>query len=441
LTVVGIGHLGLSFAVCLADAGHQVLGVDVDDAALAQATQGNVPFHEPGLQPLLAKNLERGRLRFTSSHAEAAAFGGVHFLCVGTPAGPDGSADLSFLDAAVGALAPYLDRPCLVVGRSTVPVGTARRVAEYLADKAPAGRAAELAWNPEFVREGCAVHDGLRPQRLVFGVGSPQAAQTLRRVYAQPVAAGVPVLVMSLESAELAKTAANAFLATRLSLINAVAEVCERAGADIQAVASALACEPRIGAGYLTPGLGYGGGCLPKDLRAFRAQAAGAGLRSVAALLGEVEAINRRCRERAVALASTVLGGSLAGRRIAVLGLAFKPGSDDLRDSASLDVCGRLVAEGAVVAAHDPVAMQHAARLEPRLRYARSAREAADGAELVMLLTDWEQYRTTDPAVLGAVAAQRTMIDARSTLDEALWRAAGWSVYRLGRVAGERGVT
>jgi UDPglucose 6-dehydrogenase len=431
--VIGIGYLGLTQAVCLADVGHEVLAIDVDRDKIAMASRGEVPFFEPSLGPLLHKNLDSGRLRFSTSYAEIAGFADVHFLCVATPEGTAGAADLAHVFGAADALAPYLRRSCLIVGKSTVPVGTARRTLARIRQAAPAGAAVDLAWNPEFLREGFAVQDSLRPDRLVFGVTSPRAEQVLRQVYAPPLAAGVPALVMDLETAELVKLSANAFLAAKISFINEMAAVCEAVGADVVALADALARDERIGRRSLTPGLGFGGGCLPKDIRAFRATGLDLGLDSLVRLLDAVEAINLGRRARVTDLARETLGGSLAGRRATVLGVAFKPNSDDVRDSPGLDVCGRLAAEGAIVTVHDPVAMASAARLQPDLRYCPSVTEAVTGADLVLHLTEWPEYRAIDPAALAQVAAQRNLIDARSALDADLWRAAGWTVRVMGR--------
>jgi UDPglucose 6-dehydrogenase len=433
VTVIGTGYLGLTHAVCMADLGHEVLAIDVDAEKIAKAANGEVPFFEPGLEPLLRKNLDSGRLRFTMSFAEAGDFGEVHFLCVGTPEGESGQADLSFVHAATGALAPYLAAECLIVGKSTVPVGTAREVMNRVRAAAPAGEAVDLAWNPEFLREGFAVQDSLAPDRIVLGVTSGRAEALLREVYATPLAAGVPVLVTDLETAELVKVAANAFLATKISFINAMAEVCEQAGADVIPLAEALGYDARIGRRFLSPGLGFGGGCLPKDLRAFRATASALGVSSVASLLTAVDAINQGRRDRVVALAREAAGGTLAGRRVAVLGVAFKPDSDDVRDSASLAVCDRLAAEGAIVSAHDPVAMPNAAKKSPGLVYAQSVSEAAEGADLVLHLTEWSDYRAIDPAALARVVARRVIIDARCSLDAGLWSDTGWTVHVLGR--------
>jgi len=433
VTVIGTGYLGLTHAVCMADLGHDVLAIDIDEEKITKAAKGEAPFFEPGLEPLLRKNLDSGRLRFTMSFAEVADFGRVHFLCVGTPEGESGQADLSFVDGAADVLAPHLMSPCLIVGKSTVPVGTARRVLSRVRATAPAGQDVELAWNPEFLREGFAVRDSLAPDRIVLGVTSVEAEALLREVYATPLVNGVPILVTDLETAELVKVAANAFLATKISFINAMAEVCEASGADVMPLAEALGYDSRIGRRFLSPGLGFGGGCLPKDVRAFRAAAADLGVDSVVSLLTTVDAINQGRRDRVTTLASRVAGGTLTGKRVAVLGVAFKPNSDDVRDSPSLAVCDRLVTEGAIVSVHDPVAMPNAAKKRPDLTYAPSVFQAAQDADLVLHLTEWSDYRAIDPAALAGVVARRVIIDARGTLDAGLWSDAGWSVHILGR--------
>ena len=433
LTVIGIGYLGLTHAVCMADLGHEVLAIDVDEEKIAKVTRAEAPFFEPGLQPLLRKSLDSGRLHLSTSWAEVARFGAVHFLCVGTPQAADGAADLGYVHAATEALAPHLAARCLIVGKSTVPVGTAREVLRRVRAIAPAGDAVQVAWNPEFLREGLAVQDSLTPDRLVFGVASEWAAGTLQEVYAPALGAGVPGLVMDLETAELVKVSANAFLATKISFINGMAEVCETVGADVLRLAEALSLDERIGRRFLSPGLGFGGGCLPKDIRAFRMTAASLGVKSVADLLSGVDEINCGRRSRVADLAREAVGGSLAGRRVAVLGVAFKPGSDDVRDSPSLDVCRRLTEEGATVSVHDPVAMPNAAQIRPDLRYAKSVPEAAEGAHVILHLTEWADYQAIDPAVLANIVAQRIIIDARCSLDPQLWRAAGWTVRAPGR--------
>lgn len=433
LTVIGTGYLGATHAICMAVLGHDVLALDRDGERLAALAAGRVPLHEPGLPEMLRKALDSGRLRFTDDVVEVAAFGEVHFVCTGTPqlAGSMG-ADLSQVEGAVAALAPHLERPCLVVGKSTVPVGTAQRLAGLLARLAPAGAAAELAWNPEFLREGHAIEDTLRPSRLVLGVASETARAVLEAVFAPLLAAQVPCVVTDLATAELVKGAANSFLATKISFINAMAEVCEASGADVHQLAAALALDDRIGGRFLKPGLGFGGGCLPKDIRAFvhRAEELGTG-RSVR-FLREVDDINRRRRLRTVELVREQAGGDLRGVRVCVLGAAFKPHSDDVRDAPALEVAQRLHDEGAQVVVVDPQALDNARRTHPDLEYADSALEAAAGARVVALLTEWDQFRGLDPLRLGEVVAQRAVVDARGALDPDAWRAAGWSVRALG---------
>jgi UDPglucose 6-dehydrogenase len=438
VTAIGIGYLGLTHAVCMADLGHQVLAIDVDEEKVAKVARGEAPFFEPGLEPLLRKNLDAGRLRFTTSFAEIGEFGGVHFLCVGTPqkAGETG-ADLSYVYGAVNALAPHLTGEALIVGKSTVPVGTARDLLARAEAAAPAGTPVSLLWNPEFLREGFAVQDTLTPDRFVFGVTADEAGAradtVIREVYSTPLSSGIPAITMDLETAELVKVSANSFLATKISFINAMAEMCEASGADVIALANAIGIDERIGRRFLSPGLGFGGGCLPKDIRAFRTTAASKGVDSIVSLLATVDDINLGRRERVTTLAREAVGGDLAGKKVAVLGIAFKPNTDDLRDSPSLDICKRLAAEGAIVSVHDPVAMPNAARGYPDFRYADSVHEAARDAEVVLHLTEWADYRAIDPAAVGQVVAQKVLVDGRSALDADAWHAAGWSVHRPGQ--------
>src|SRR5512146_2145162 len=436
ISVIGTGYLGLTHAVCMADLGHQVLAIDVDAEKIAKAARGETPFFEPGLEPLLRKNLDAGRLRFTDSFAEIGEFGDVHFICVGTPQSTDGTgnADLRYVYSAAEALAPHLNRATLVVGKSTVPVGTSRQLIERLRAAAPGGELVEYAFNPEFLREGYAVQDSLTPDRIVFGVTSASADTLLRRVYETPLSSGIPGITMDLETAELVKVAANSFLATKISFINVMAEMCEVSGADVTKLADAIGIDERIGRKFLSPGLGFGGGCLPKDIRAFRATANERGVGSLVDLLSTVDTINLGRRHRIIDLARQAVG-ELSGKRVAVLGAAFKPNSDDIRDSPSLDISGRLADEGAIVSVHDAVAMANAKRARPDLRYAESVHEAAEGADLVLHLTEWADYRAIDPAALRATVANPVLIDGRCTLDVAAWRAAGWTVFVPGRPA------
>jgi len=434
LTVLGAGYLGVSHAVCLAELGFEVLGVDTDEIRVETLTAGEMPFFEPGLQSMLRRGLSSGLLRFTVSYPEAAAFGDVHFVCVGTPQRKDtGSADLSQVNGCIAALAPLLNSPCLVVGKSTVPVGTAAVAAKELTRLSPVGDAAELAWNPEFLREGSAVQDTLSPDRIVAGVQSHRAEAMLRQVYAAALAAGTPFFVTDLATAELAKAAANSFLATKISFINAMAEVCETAGGDVAVLSQVLGADRRIGPAFLRPGLGFGGGCLPKDIRAFMARITELGAGHALGILGEVDAINLRCRVRMVDLARELAGGSLMGRTVGVLGAAFKPNSDDIRDSPALEVARDIHDLGAQVTVYDPVAMDKARLAYPELRYAASAVGAACDADVLLLLTEWEEFRDADPEVLGKAVAQRKIADGRNALDPDLWCAAGWCYRALGR--------
>ncbi|MBB6350717.1 MAG: nucleotide sugar dehydrogenase [Nonomuraea muscovyensis] len=432
LTVIGTGYLGITHAACMADLGFDVLGLDIDADKVRCLNQGELPIHEPGLEPVLRRGLESGRLRFTTSYEEAAAFGDVHFICVGTPQKRDEyAADVSYMDAAVESLAPHLDRECLVVGKSTVPVGTANRLADKLARLAPAGIEAELAWNPEFLREGFAVQDTLTPDRIVIGVRSERAEKVLREVY-QPLG-DVPLVVTDFATAELVKTAANAFLATKISFINAMAEVCEAAHADVKQLSEALAYDDRIGGRFLNAGLGFGGGCLPKDIRAFMARAGELGADQALTFLREVDAINMRRRARMVDLARELAGGSFHGCTVGVLGAAFKPNSDDIRDSPALDVAVTIGQQGGQVTVYDPIALDNARKAHPELRYGDSALEAARGAHVVLLLTEWQEFVDLDPEALGQVVATRRIVDGRNALNAETWRAAGWHYRALGR--------
>ncbi|GGU08922.1 UDP-glucose dehydrogenase family protein [Actinomadura citrea] len=439
LTVIGTGYLGATHAACMADLGFEVLGLDVDEEKIARLSAGDLPVYEPGLEPVLRRGLETGRLRFTTSYEEVAEFGDVHFLCVGTPqkAG-EYAADLTYVDGAIASLAPLLERPSLVVGKSTVPVGTAARLGEALAKASPAGEDAVLAWNPEFLREGFAVQDTLHPDRIVIGLppergAAEHAEKVLREVYRTMIAEGTPFITADFPTAELVKVSANAFLATKISFINAMAEVCEAAHADVTKLSEALSYDDRIGGKFLGPGLGFGGGCLPKDIRAFMARAGELGADQALTFLREVDEINIRRRIRMVDLARQLLGGSFAGRTVGVLGAAFKPNSDDVRDSPALDVAASIRAQGARVTVYDPQAMRNARRAQPTLEYGESAMSAVQDAHAVLLLTEWAEFRDMDPATVAEAVAERNIVDGRNALDPELWRAAGWNYRALGR--------
>ncbi|BAH53772.1 UDP-glucose dehydrogenase family protein [Rhodococcus opacus] len=436
-TVFGTGYLGATHAACMAELGHDVLGVDIDPGKVAKLSSGEVPFYEPGLADVLRRNIDAGRLHFTTSYAEAAAFADLHFLGVGTPQKKgEYAADLRHVHSVIDTLAPLLDRPAVIVGKSTVPVGTAADLGARARALAPAGDAVEVAWNPEFLREGFAVHDTLHPDRMVLGVDRqrPGRAETeLRELYARLLDEDIPFLVTDLATAELVKVSANAFLATKISFINAISEVCEATGADVTQLADALGYDARIGRRFLNAGLGFGGGCLPKDIRAFMARAGELGANQALHFLREVDSINMRRRTRMVELAAQACGGSLLGANVAVLGAAFKPESDDVRDSPALNVAGMMQLHGAVVSVYDPKALDNSRRLFPTLNYATSAVEACDNADAVLLLTEWAEFAALKPEDLNGVVRARVIVDGRNCLDAVDWRAAGWVYRGLGR--------
>jgi UDPglucose 6-dehydrogenase len=437
LSVIGCGYLGAVHAASMAELGHEVVGIDVDQAKVDALSQGRAPFYEPGFEELLGRTLASGRLRFSADFAGAAG-AQVHFLCVGTPQKRgEYAADLRYVKAATESLLGVLGPGELVAGKSTVPVGTASRLAELVAEKVPG---ALLAWNPEFLREGFAVQDTLHPDRLVYGLADGADGETARalldEVYAPIVERGTPQVVTDYATAEMVKTAANSFLATKISFINAMAELCEATGADVKQLADAIGYDDRIGRKFLNAGLGFGGGCLPKDIRAFMARAGELGADQALTFLREVDNINMRRRIRMVELAREVCDGSLLGKRVAVLGAAFKPESDDIRDSPALNVAAQLQLQGAVVRVTDPAAVENCRRDWPQLDYADTPEEAAERADAVLVLTEWQQYRTLDPVAFGRVVARKAVLDGRNALDRDAWEAAGWSYRALGRRAG-----
>jgi len=431
LTVLGMGYLGATHAACMAELGHEVLGVEIEPDRLAALSAGVLPFYEPGLAELYRKHFESGRLRVTSSYQEAVEHGGVYFIAVGTPQkDSESGADLRDVDAVIETLVPMLTHDAVILGKSTVPVGTAHRLANRADELAKPDVTVEIAWNPEFLREGTAVADTLRPERLVVGVQPGGTAEAVaREVYAPLLAAGTPLVVTDMATAELVKVTANAFLATKISFINAVAEVCSAAGADVKAVADAVGYDSRIGRSYLNAGLGYGGGCLPKDVRAFMARAGELGAAEALTFLREVDAINLGRRTRMVQLTREVCGGALAGARVAVLGVAYKPDSDDVRDSPALHVAGQVQLQGATVTAYDPKATENARSLFPTLHYAESAADACAGADVVLVLTEWDEFLTLDPHDIGARVRRRAVIDGRMCLDKKRWTEAGWEYW------------
>ncbi|GAA4680479.1 UDP-glucose dehydrogenase family protein [Phytohabitans rumicis] len=447
LAFLGTGYLGATYAICFAELGYEVIGFDVDEAKIAKLSGGAVPFHEPGLDELLRRNLAAGRLRFSTDYKQTADFADVHFICVGTPQRADGmGADLSYVEAAVTGLAQHLTRKALIVGKSTVPVGTAEWIEQLVGKHAAAELGVEVAWSPEFLQEGFAVEDVLRPNRIVVGVKSDWANAMLYAAHkgvfdlAATEDREVPLVVTDFATAELVKVAANAFLATKISFINAMAEVCEVAGGDVTQLARAIGYDPRIGNRFLQAGVGFGGGCLPKDIRAFQARAQELGAGEALRFLHEVDLINLRRRTRVLQLAADLLGRrygpagpDLSGTRVAVLGATFKPNSDDVRDAPSLAVAALLAKAGADVRVYDPEGMDNAKLAQPDLAFEASMTDAVRGSDLVCVLTEWADFRNADPVALGEMVAGRRVIDGRNCLDSTLWTHAGWEYRGMGR--------
>ena len=433
ISVVGCGYLGAVHAACMAELGHDVLGIDVDETKVAALSAGRAPFYEPGFEELLTRVLGTGRLRFTTAPGDDLADVDLHFIAVGTPQSDTGAADLSYVDAAITTLLAGAAPGSVVVGKSTVPVGTAAHLADRLAERDIA-----LVWNPEFLREGFAVADTLHPDRIVYGLSADPARAELGRtrldeVYARLLADGIPQIVTDYVTAELVKVAANSFLATKISFINAMAELCEATGGDVTALADALGHDERIGRRFLGAGVGFGGGCLPKDIRAFVARAQELGVHDAVSFLREVDAINQRRRDRVVDLALRSLGDQLPGARVTVLGAAFKPNSDDIRDSPALDIAHRLYLLGAQVSITDPKALDAAVRRHPDLVAEPDTQRALQDADLVLLLTEWDEYVQLDPARVANLVRRPVIIDGRNALNPARWRASGWTYHGLGR--------
>ncbi|MCC2310066.1 UDP-glucose dehydrogenase family protein [Cellulomonas chengniuliangii] len=438
ISVIGCGYLGAVHAAAMASLGHEVVGIEVDAHKAASLSAGNAPFFEPGLPEILREGVASGRLAFSTDMGDAAG-AKVHFVCVGTPQKPgEFAADLTQVEQSFTMLLPHLAEGDVVVGKSTVPVGTAEALAVRLTSIG-----ATLIWNPEFLREGFAVQDTLHPDRLVYGLptddtgtsteAGEKARQALDEVYSVTLSEGTPLVVTDYATAQLVKVAANSFLATKISFINAMSELCEVTGADVTRLADAIGYDVRIGRQFLNAGLGFGGGCLPKDIRAFMARAGELGVDQALSFLREVDAINMRRRVRMVDLAREMCNGSIAGLNIAVLGAAFKPLSDDIRDSPALSVAAQMQLQGARVTVTDPQAIDNARRKWPELRFAPTALEAAEGADVVLLATEWAEYRELDPVSLGKVVRERRMLDGRNVLDPTVWRGADWTYRALGR--------
>ena len=430
LSVIGTGYLGATHAACMASLGFDVIGFDTEASKIELLSKGKVPFYEPGLEELLSEQIKSGRLTFTNNVADLAD-ADVHFICVGTPQIKNGNAaDLTYVNSALEAIAKLVKPGGLVVGKSTVPVGTATKLRNRLLELNPK---ADLAWNPEFLREGFAVEDTLRPNRLVVGVVNDSAEQILKEVYAINLKDKTPWVRADLPTAELVKVAANSFLATKISFINAMAEICEAAGGDVTVLAKAIGYDPRIGSRFLQAGIGFGGGCLPKDIRAFMARAEELGASQAVEFLKEIDAINLRARQRVIELVRKDLSDDLQGKKVAILGAAFKPDSDDVRDSPALDIAAQIQAAGAVVTVHDPKAIANAQKRFPALNFADDVYATLKDAEIVLHLTEWKIYREIDPVKVKSIVKNPIIIDGRNALDRDLWQSAGWKFRALGR--------
>ena len=430
LSVIGTGYLGATHAACMASLGFEVIGFDTENSKIDLLSKGKVPFYEPDLEELLAEQIKAGRLRFTKDIAELADVD-VHFICVGTPQVKGGNAaDLTYVNSALESVARIVKPGGLVVGKSTVPVGTATRLRNRLIELNPN---ADLAWNPEFLREGFAVEDTLRPNRLVVGVTNDNSEKILKEVYALNLKENTPWVRADLPTAELVKVAANSFLATKISFINAMAEICEAAGGDVTILAKAIGYDPRIGSRFLQAGIGFGGGCLPKDIRAFMARAEELGAKQAVEFLKEVDAINLRARQRIIELVRRDLSEDLVGKKVAILGAAFKPDSDDVRDSPALDIAAQIQAAGAIVTVHDPKAIANAQKRFPALKFAEDINNTLKDADIVLHLTEWKIYRDINPGQVKSLVKTAIMIDGRNALDRDAWRAAGWKFRALGR--------
>ena len=429
VSVIGTGYLGATHAACVSNMGFEVTGVDIDKSKIELLNQGKVPFYEPELEDLLSSEIKKGTLKFTSNFADIAA-ADIHFICVGTPQQENSlAADLRYVDAALDAVAAVAKAGSLVVGKSTVPVGTAERLRKRLQDKNPE---VDLAWNPEFLREGFAVEDTLKPNRLVVGVTNDAAELKLKELYKKNIDEGTPWVRADLPTSELVKVAANSFLATKISFINAMAEICEAAGGDVTVLAKAIGYDPRIGNRFLQAGIGFGGGCLPKDIRAFMARAGELGADQALEFLREIDSINLRARKRVIELVQRDLSEDLKSKKIAVLGAAFKPDSDDVRDSPALDIAIQIQAAGANVVIHDPKAIEPARKRFPALNFVTTIDEALKGAEIVLHLTEWKIYREIDPVKAKSLVAKPIIIDGRNALDRKRWKDAGWHFRALG---------
>jgi len=438
VTVIGTGYVGLVTGACLADVGNDVLCIDIDAAKVERLLRGEIPIHEPGLEEVVARNIGSRRLHFTSDYAEAIAHADVFFIAVGTPTDEDGSADVRHVEAAARELGQRLTRPALLVVKSTVPVGTSERVRRATCNEL-AARGVDIkvsvASNPEFLKEGAAVKDFMHPDRIVIGTEDREAIETLTELYAPFNRNRERLLVLDTRSSELAKYAANAMLATRISFMNELARLAEHLGADIERVRRAIGADPRIGPSFLYAGAGYGGSCFPKDVRALLAMSRENLLPS--RILGAVNDVNEEQKHIVGNRLREALNGDLAGKVIAVWGLAFKPNTDDVREASSLVLIRDAIDSGATVRAYDPQAVATASKAlaehQRRITYCDSARAACEGADALVVVTEWLEFRSPDLAWLASTLKQRVLIDGRNLYEPRLARAAGLRYYGIGR--------
>ncbi len=431
ISVIGLGYLGTTHAVAMAQLGHHVIGIEPDDTRIQALAAGILPFFEPGLEDALRQAVSSGNISFQTQHDDLSAASDIHFICVGTPQiSGQQSADTSYVFAAASQLAAVLKPSSLVVGKSTVPVGTARNLITTMQEIS--GFTPRLCWNPEFLREGTALADSMSPDRIVIGSDDPEYNQALKTCYQTMTDQGIPILELDLETTELVKVSANAFLATKISFINAMAEIAEASGADAVRLAEAIGLDNRIGKSFLRTGIGFGGGCLPKDIRGFIARADELGVGESLAFLKEVDQINLRRRQRIVSLATEELG-QVSNKKITMLGISFKPDSDDLRDSPALEIALRLQALGGIFTVHDPVSLEALEKKSSGLISESDLLAALKDADLVILGTEWVEYKKLDPEALSSLPRVKTIIDGRNILNVESWQKAGWRIIAPGR--------
>ncbi len=429
IVMIGTGYVGLVTGTCFADSGNDVVCVDIDQKKVERLKQGDIPIYEPGLSEMVTRNVAHGRLKFTTQVAECVTGANCVFLAVGTPQGEDGSADLKYLFAAADSIAPHLSTHTVVVIKSTVPVGTNRKVANRL--KELLGRDVDVASNPEFLKEGCAIDDFTKPDRVVVGSDRPEPADLLQELYKPFLRTEKPYLAMGLESAEMTKYVANCLLATKISFINEMANLCEKVGADINDVRRGIGHDQRIGFAFLFPGVGYGGSCFPKDVRALFSVAREKGMKLN--MLEAVDNVNNQQKNVLFSKISEYFGGKLKGKKIAVWGLAFKPKTDDIREAPALVLIDQLLAEGAEVHVNDPVAIENVEAIYGnKLTYHDHHYDAATGADCLAIVTEWNEYRTPDFDYLKLKMKSPTIFDGRNLYNPVKMTKAGFNYSGIG---------